>query len=233
MSGNRNNICSGIVNQIRDNLSDVLDLRDRITKKEDDSYVSEGDLLVQKIVLQYIREYLPEHVLISEELAREAGQEWNESGSYVVLDPIDGTENFISGLKEWGVGISVYTDGNHEESCIFLPELDDVQISGMPLRKYKSRIRGLSSSLKKDDLLTLPEGYEYRIIGCSMYNMLSAVRGSYDSFENVKGVHCWDVLPGLNLALEHGCQAFVDGKAYRGELLFPVRKYKIKIQSGG
>ena len=233
MSESRNDICSSIVNQIRDNLSDILDLRDQITKKEDDSYVSEGDLLVQDIVFRYIREHLPEHELISEELARDDQKEWNEKGSYVILDPIDGTENFISGLKEWGVGICIFTDGKHEESCIFLPELDDVQISGMPMRKYTSRIRGLSSSLKKDDLMQLPEGYEYRIIGCSMYNMLSAVRGSYDSFENVRGVHCWDVLPGLNLALEHGCPAYVDGKPYRGELLFPVKKYKIKIQSGG
>ena len=233
MTGIKNNICSGIVNRISEQLPHILELRDKITKKEDDSYVSEGDLLVQDIVFRYMKEHLPEHELISEELARDDQKKWEEKGSYVILDPIDGTENFISGLKEWGVGICIFTGGKHEESCIYLPELDEVQISGMPMRKYKSRIRGLSSSLKKDDLLQLPEGFEYRIIGCSMYNMLSAVRGSYDSFENVKGVHCWDVLPGLNLALEHGCSAYVDGKPYEGEMLFPVKKYKIKIQNGG
>ncbi len=230
---NKSKFCNDIVHLIKSSLPEVLDLRDRITKKEDDSYVSEGDLLVQEIVFKYIKENLPEHELISEELAGNDQQAWNDDGSYVILDPIDGTENFISGLKEWGVGLSIYTNGRHQESCIYLPELDEVQISGMPMRTYTSRIRGLSSSLKKEDLLQLSEGFEYRIIGCSMYNMLLAVRGSYDRFENVKGVHCWDVLPGLNLALEHGCRAHVDGNPYRGELLLPVKKYKIKIQRGG
>jgi myo-inositol-1(or 4)-monophosphatase len=55
------------------------------------------------------------------------------------------------------------------------------------------------------NLLNLPKkNIEFRIFGCSMYNMLSAVKGSFRSFENVNGVSCWDILPGLNLALEHG-----------------------------
>ena len=95
---------------------------------------------------------------------------------------------------------------------------------------HRSRIRGLSSSLTKEDLLQLEEGFEYRIIGCSMYNMLAAVRGAYASFENVKGVNCWDILPGLNFALEHNCEAFVDGVAYEGQILFPTQKYKINIK---
>jgi len=221
-----------IVEKIQNRLDEVLALRDRITQKEDGSYVSEGDLLVQDIVLKCVGEVLPDHELISEEQAPWEGRQWDPSGSYIVLDPIDGTENFISGLKEWGVGISIFTGGKHTESCIYLPELNEVQISGQPMKKYKSRIRGLSSSLNKDDLLQITEGFEYRIIGCSMYNMLLAVRGSFQSFENVKGVHCWDVLPGLNLGLEHGCEARVNGEAYSGEMLFPTKRYKIHISNG-
>lgn len=226
------NICRDLVALIQARLGEVLELRDRVSKKEDDSYVSQGDLLVQSIVFAYIHENLPTHELISEELAPFGDRAWNPVGSYVVLDPIDGTENFVSGLREWGVGISIYTDGRHQESCIYLPELNDVQITGMPMRKFRSRIHGLSSSLTKCDLQHLPDsGFEFRIIGCSMYNTLSAVRGAFAVFENVKGVNCWDVLPGLNLALEHGCKVTVDDLPYRGQILFPQRKYKIRISN--
>jgi myo-inositol-1(or 4)-monophosphatase len=58
-------------------------------------------------------------------------------------------------------------------------------------------------------------------------------RGSFRFFENVKGVNCWDILPGLNLAREAGCRTWVDGDIYSGELLLPTRKYRVRIEHIG
>lgn len=226
-------VCRDLVSLIGRALPQILDLRDRVRTKADGSFVSDGDLLVQSLVMERLAAALPDHHLISEEQAPFDDTDWDPNGSYVVLDPIDGTENFVSGLKEWGVGIAIYTGGCHRESCIYLPELDEVLVTGQPLRRFRSRIIGLSSSLTRADLETLPWSQaEFRIIGCSMYNLLAAVKGAYRSFENVKGVHCWDILPGLNLAREHGCQVWVDQQPYGGELLFPTRKYRIRIDNG-
>ena len=215
---------------LNNKLEDILELRDKFILKQDKSYVSEGDLLVDKIVYDYYSNNYPDHEIISEEVAFSSNKKWDKQGNYIIVDPIDGTENFVSGLREWGVGICIYTNGKHEASCIYLPELNEVVISGQPLKKFKSRIVGLSSSLNSEDLIQLPkEGFEYRIIGCSMYNMLAAIKGSFVRFENVKGVNCWDILPGLNLALEHGLTCYVDDKPYNGEILFPTQKYRIKI----
>lgn len=226
-------ITQELCERIQTSLHAVLEGRDRIRLKEDNSYVSEGDLLIQSIVAAWVRERLPDYQLISEEMAP-FQNDWDPLGKYVVLDPIDGTENFISGLKEWGVGVSIYAAGQHQESCIFLPELSERQITGMPWRRYRSRVVGLSSSLTADDLQGLPwrRNVEFRIIGCAMYNLLMAARGSFRAFENVKGVNCWDILPGLNLALESGCRAWVDGETYRGQMLFPTKKYRIRIEQG-
>ncbi len=210
----------------------IIKLRNKKTLKNDGSFVSEGDLLIQSIVFDEINRLYPNHELISEEMAPFINVKWNKSGSYVILDPIDGTENFVSGLKEWGVGISVFTNGKHEESGILLPELNEILVSGMKVKKYNSRIYGLSSSLSCTDLQSLKyENYEYRIIGCSMYNTLNAIKGSFAVFENFNGVNCWDILPGINLALENRCTTSVDGKSYKGEILFPTKKYTIKIIS--
>ena len=211
----------------------VLAGRDHLRLKDDNSYVSEGDLLIQSVVSAWVQERLPSYQLISEEMAP-FGNDWDPMGKYVLLDPIDGTENFISGLKEWGVGVSIYAQGQHQESCIYLPELGERQITGMPMKRYRSRIMGLSSSLTAEDMADLKrqQGLEFRIIGCAMYNLLMAARGSYRIFENVKGVNCWDILPGLNLALEAGCKTWVDGEPYHGQLLFPTKKYRVRIEQG-
>jgi myo-inositol-1(or 4)-monophosphatase len=202
--------------------------------KQDNSYVSDGDLLVQSIVSLWVKKNFPNHLLISEEMAQ-FDQVWDPAGNYVVLDPIDGTENFISGLKEWGVGLSIYTNGCHVESCIYLPELGECQITGMPMKRYRSRIIGLSSSLTAEDLISLKcsDNVEFRIIGCAMYNLLMAARGSFMLFENVKGVNCWDILPGLNLARDAGCGTWVDNEPYCGQILFPIKKYRVRIEFGG
>lgn len=219
--------------QIQQALPQILEGRAHLHLKDDNSYVSEGDLKIQAIAIEWAAQHLPEHRLISEEMAP-SDTDWDPRGSYIVIDPIDGTENFISGLREWGVGISIYTHGVHQESCIFLPELGERQITGMPWQRHQSRIVGLSSSLTATDLKDLPwqQGVEFRIIGCAMYNLLMAARGSFKAFENVKGVNCWDILPGLNLALEAGCKAWIDGEPYQGQMLFPVKKYRIKITQG-
>jgi myo-inositol-1(or 4)-monophosphatase len=214
-------------------LPGILDRRSEFKMKNDGSYVSQGDLFVQSIVEAWAKKRFPKHLLISEERDY-ANSPADQNGNFLVLDPIDGTENFISGLKEWGIGLSIYTNDSHEESCIFLPELNDYQISGMPMKAYSSRIMGLSSSLTADDIASLKwaPGTEFRIIGCAMYNLLMTARGSFKTFENLKGANCWDILPGLNLAREAGCNTFVDNQPYLGQMLFPTKKYCTRVWQG-
>jgi fructose-1,6-bisphosphatase/inositol monophosphatase family enzyme len=61
--------------------------------------------------------------------------------------------------------------------------------------------------------------------------MLNVVRGAYATFENPKGAKVWDIIAGLNLALEHGHTVTVDGQLYRGELLDPAGRYKFRVVS--
>jgi len=67
------------------------------------------------------------------------------------------------------------------------------------------------------------------MIGCCVVNMMSVIRGSYLSFENPKGANSWDILAGINLALEHGLYVVVNGKPYTGEYLPAAGKYTFKV----
>ncbi len=224
-----------LTNDIDRALPRILASRADMDQKNDGSFVSAGDIIVQDIIIRWAEEYYKEHRIISEELPESHDTELQQSLNCIVVDPIDGTENFISGLKEWGIGISIFTDGQHESSMIYLPELNEILLTGMKMTFFNSRVIGLSSSTSKADLISilgessLPE---VRITGCSMYNFFLVVRGSFKKFYNMQGANCWDVLPGCNLALEFGCEVLVNGEKYIGQLLLPGIKYRIEVGNG-
>lgn len=212
-------------------LATVLSLRKEKKLKTDNSYVSLGDLHMDQLVMDFVDANYSSYQLVSEESSRVVDIDLEASEYVIVVDPIDGTENFVSGLKEWGIGISVYKNGVHHESMLALPELNEYIFTGDAFEKFESRIHGLSSSLTKEELIAIEEGFEYRIIGCCMYNMLQVVKGSYEKFFNPKGANSWDILPGLNLALENNLQVEVDNKTYNGAFLQPTKKYRFSIRN--
>lgn len=224
-----NIICNKIKEIVEGHLEEILSLRSVRKTKMDGSYVTEADLLIQELIYGYLREKHPVYQLVSEEMDNMGFVE-DSAASYAVLDPLDGTENFTSGLLEWGVGVSLYSGGFHECSMILLPELGCSLTSGETFEPHVSRIHGVSSSLKIEDLGFLESGFEYRMMGCAMYNLYNVIRGSYAVFENVKGVNCWDILPGINLALEHGCTVEIEGEKYDGRFLSPNKKYRVKVR---
>lgn len=211
-------------------LDSILGKRCTRKLKADNSYVTEGDLEMQSLVLGLVKKHVPNAIVVSEEMTLPSGSV--DGRHIIVIDPIDGTENFTSGLAEWGVSIACYLDGQHQGSLLGCPELRQWVFTGQSMRaRFASRIRGLSSSLSKQNLMEIQDGFEYRIIGCCVYNMLSVVRGSFLSFENPKGANAWDILGGLNLALGNGLNVTVEGKIYAGEYLPPDRKYRFKIEN--
>lgn len=222
-------ICKDIRAIIKNNLNKILSLRSTGTLKPDNTFVSKGDLLCESLIFEYLKSNLTNYIVISEEANNDLSL-INDVEYIITVDPIDGTENFVSGLKEWGVGISVYRNGKHYQSMIALPELDIYLCTGDKLdRIFNSRICGLSSYMTPNDFDKLDKGFEYRIMGCCMYNMYNVIHGSYALFQHIKGCYSWDILPGFNLALEHGLNVEIDGKKYKGEFLHPGVKYKFSV----
>lgn len=222
-------ICRSIRDKVLSHLDEIISLRSTRMLKADNTFVSRGDILCQEIILNYLNNNLDDFVLISEE-ADFKNLPIDSVKRVITIDPIDGTENFVSGLKEWGMGVSVYADGAHEQSMILLPELGASLFTGDIVHKIEgSRICGLSSYMSSADFSGLDKSYEYRIMGCCMYNMYNVIKGSYSKFVHLKGAYSWDILPGINLALEHGLKVTIDGTPYHGEFLMPGIKYRFVV----
>lgn len=223
-------ICRSIYAHIQQHLNEILALRYTGTLKTDNSFVSQGDLLCEKLIFNWLKDNLSDYILISEESYQDTSRK-DEVEYVITIDPIDGTENFVSGLKEWGIGVSIYRYGQHYQSMIALPELGICLCSGDNLDRIpRSRICGLSSYMTPKDFAALGRDFEFRIMGCCMYNMFNVIHGSYAQFLHIKGCYSWDILPGMNLALEHGLSVTIDGKLYNGEFLEPGVKYRFLVK---
>ncbi|MDR2993005.1 MAG: hypothetical protein LBV11_04115 [Bacillus cereus] len=223
-------ICKDINSLINEHLSEIIALRATGHLKDDNSFVSDGDLLCERLIFDYLKSNLKNYIVISEESENDIS-EINKAEYVVTIDPIDGTENFVSGLKEWGLGVSIYKNMVHFQSMIALPELHICLCTGDKIEKIKdSRICGLSSYMTSQDFEMIEKGMEYRIMGCCMYNMYNVIRGSYAQFLHLKGCYSWDILPGMNLALEHGIKPVIEGEIYKGEFLTPNIRYRFSIK---
>ena len=224
-------ICREINDLIESNLSNILSLRNTGRLKEDNTFVSDGDLLCQRLIFDYLAENVKDCVVFSEESENDLSL-IDDTKFIITIDPIDGSENFISGLKEWGVGVSIYKGGKHIQSMISLPELGVCLCTGDTIERIRnSRICGLSSYMKAEDFAQLDGKMEYRIMGCCMYNMYNVIRGSYKQFFHLKGCFSWDILPGLNLALEHGLCIELEGEKYSGDFLIPGKRYRFVVHN--
>jgi histidinol phosphatase-like enzyme (inositol monophosphatase family) len=70
--------------------------------------VTDADKAAERAMLALIERAFPDHGVLSEEYGERAGN----SGYQWILDPIDGTRAFISGLPTWGALIGLYYEGH-------------------------------------------------------------------------------------------------------------------------
>lgn len=220
----------GVRDLVEDSLPALFERRYDISWKADSSPVTQADLFLEQRLTDWLGDRLPGLNLIGEESFSDDGSETARDGWVAVLDPIDGTENFCSGLKEWGVSLSLWHDGGHAGSLLMLPELGDSLASGEEVTRVRSRITGYSSSAHPAIAAGIGEGGEARIFGCAVYNLFNVTRGALARFVNPKGARVWDLLAGVMLAREQGCDILINGKTYDGSFLDPHRRHCVDIR---
>jgi myo-inositol-1(or 4)-monophosphatase len=211
--------------------SEMLNIQSRrfdISWKPDGSPVTAADVYLENLIADFLGEQISDLTFIGEESWKAGGaiaSKWR-----AVLDPIDGTENFCSGLKEWGTSLSIWQGYRHAGSLLMMPELGEVMSSGNIPLVPRSRIVGFSSSYHEEIGKGLASNKEGRIMGCAVYNLFNVIRGAYSRFINPKGARSWDLLAGVALAKEAGCDVIINGKVYDGQFLEPDQYYRVDIQ---
>jgi myo-inositol-1(or 4)-monophosphatase len=208
--------------------------------KGDGSPVSQYDIAIENRVRELKEVYLPNFAILGEESSSWESDEGLKN--FIVVDPIDGTENFVSGIPIWGVGLALYSEGELCCSCIFFPEIGMLAKTSnltfpdasryRPFRSSTGNSRVVGFSSNSDWKATVSQFQaENRIFGCSLFNLTLAAHGNIRFVSSPNGVRIWDIAPALAIALEFGRVVTVNGGVYNGELLDPNSKYVTTIQS--
>ena len=88
-----------------------------VMKKGPTDYVTEVDQRVEEIVFDKIKEYYPDDNFLGEE----SGHEINTSETTWILDPIDGTTNFIHGYPQYCISLACVVKGQTQHAVIIDP----------------------------------------------------------------------------------------------------------------
>jgi len=75
-------------------------------------FVSEVDLGAEQRILDVVRRHVPGAAFLAEETASTISAERQSSGVVFVIDPLDGTTNFLHGYPEYAVSIGVLVNGS-------------------------------------------------------------------------------------------------------------------------
>ncbi|MFO0867484.1 MAG: histidinol-phosphatase [Pirellulales bacterium] len=93
----------------------------RVERKADDSPVTIADRGAERLLRERIASWFPDDAIIGEELGEAAGT----SGFRWILDPIDGTKSFISGVPLYSTLVGLEYQERSELGVIYIPALDE------------------------------------------------------------------------------------------------------------
>jgi myo-inositol-1(or 4)-monophosphatase len=103
------------------------------TKGEPDSIiepsdaVTEADRAAQRAVVEEIKEAYPSDTVVGEE--SDTPKTLPEEGIAWLIDPIDGTYNYIRGLKHWATSIAVVKDESPKIAVNIIPAMDETYVA--------------------------------------------------------------------------------------------------------
>ncbi|MBX9687188.1 MAG: hypothetical protein K2X27_10830 [Candidatus Obscuribacterales bacterium] len=106
-------------------------------KTEPHDLVTDADLAVSKLLLKELGSRFPKDFLVSEEDVPESVDEKHRRVWY--LDPIDGTDNYVSGDGQYSVMIGLLVNGKPEFGCVHSPANQVTYFGGPSFGSFKRR----------------------------------------------------------------------------------------------
>jgi histidinol phosphatase-like enzyme (inositol monophosphatase family) len=95
-------------------------------KKPDHSPVTAADRACESMIAAAIEEVFPEDGILGEEGASKESR----SGRRWIIDPIDGTRDFLRGNSLWAVLIALETEGEVTDGVAYLPAVNEMYFAG-------------------------------------------------------------------------------------------------------
>jgi myo-inositol-1(or 4)-monophosphatase len=193
-----------------------------VVEKDRLDYASEVDEQAEQTILRELRRAYPDAAFLGEE----TGIQGRQGGTLFVIDPLDGTSNYLHGIPHWCVSIAMIEHGEAQHAVIFDPLRNELftasRGSGALLNDRRIRVserKDLSGALlatgfpprererapaQLECLRELLRSIEdVRRTGSAALDLAYVACGRFDGYFE-SGVKPWDIAAGVLLVREAG-----------------------------
>ncbi len=192
------------------------------TKSSATDMVSEVDRGAERLIAAVLARRRPDDAVLGEEGAQRSGT----TGVRWVVDPIDGTTNYLFGIPAWSVSVAAERDGRPVVGVVVDPSRGETwaavegrgaRCNGSPRRVAEGRST-LATALvgtgfgydrqrrmRQAEVLSsvLPAVRDIRRVGSAALDLCWVAAGRYDAFYEL-GLNAWDMAAGAVVCREAG-----------------------------
>lgn len=194
-----------------------------IETKGTNDFVTNIDIAAEQAIIETIRKSYPEHSIVGEETGMSEG---SDSDYQWIIDPLDGTTNFVKGIPHFAVSIALKVKGKLDQAVIYDPIRGELFTAS---RGKGAQLNGFRIRVKQNKELTgaiLATGFPFkkkqhmnaymnmfqalfnktsdmRRAGSAALDLAYVAAGRVDGFFEI-GLKPWDTAAGELLVIEAG-----------------------------
>ncbi len=191
----------------------------QVASKSLGNFVTNADIRTEKILKENLEYHYPDYGFIMEEEENITGKDKENT---FVIDPIDGTSNFIHGIPHFCIAIAKLSNRTISDGIIFNPITNEFywasKGNGSWLNNQRLRVSNRkkleqcvigASSIEKDlnslDKLNFlkKNSVSFRNMGSAALDLAYVASGKLDAFWGYN-LNLWDIAAGIILAVEAG-----------------------------
>ncbi|MBB2486382.1 inositol monophosphatase [Mitsuaria sp. WAJ17] len=196
----------------------------KINSKSPNDFVTEVDQAAEQLIIETLLQAYPEHGILAEESGREHGNKTSEF--QWIIDPLDGTTNFIHGFPVYAVSIALAHRNVVQQAVVYDPTRNDLFYATKGRGAYLNdrRLRVSRRTRMSDALIgtgfpfrrgdnfkrylkmfeaVMQECAGLRRPGAAALDLCYVAAGYYDAFFET-GLNPWDVAAGSLIIAEAG-----------------------------
>jgi len=212
-------------------LKKQTELKNQFNKKDDGSFISKADIEVNKILLNFLSENYPNIKVLTEEDENKNQLAALKEKTFFIIDPIDGSKEYISGQKNYTVNISFIVNNSFLFSIIYAPALNLMmmanekktylvqkinnsfrkKIINCEILSDQNRKLKILATNRKEELIKIKSYLENHDFNYNIVNISSSIKFCYIS-QNIADIYIrraniklWDVAAGFHIASNAGC----------------------------
>ncbi len=195
----------------------------QVSSKGPGDFVSRADKTAEKTIREALMDARPTYGFLGEE---DGGIDGEDPTRRWIVDPLDGTTNFLHGLPHWAVSIALEHKGSIVAGVIYDPVKDEMFYAekglGAFLNESRLRVSGRSKMIESifatgvpfaakgtlpatlQDLARLmPECAGVRRFGAASLDLAYVAAGRYEGYWE-RELHVWDIAAGVLIVTEAG-----------------------------